>query len=127
MVARKINATEIRALPEAVQARVKALMQEFRTRRVLFEIHDPTFQLYLAEGVRYYFFYGEEQAGVTMQSQDSFHAGGHPFSYRVGQRVSLPQGTWVIGFEMFCGSTPFIEVQHWGQAALEEEGHAVDE
>lgn len=98
---RKLKAAEIRQLPRDVCSTVTALQKRFHTRNARLKIVDPSFQLYLGEGCKYNFFYGDNTASVKMQAQHSLHAGAPRTSYRVGERVLLPQGTWVVEFELF--------------------------
>jgi len=116
----KLKKAQIRALPGEVGAEVLALQQRYRTRSCDYEQESPGWQMYLAEGVKYTAFDsdGKKMSTVRMQHSDSLHAGGGWQSHQVGQRLPVPQGAWVVEFELFCGR-PFIKVHHVGPHMLE--------
>jgi len=116
----KVTKAQMReAFPQSVQDQVFDLMKAKRTRNVKLYNEPEGWELYLDEGSRYTFYYGEESAHVSMQAGHSLHAGGHPTSYRVGQRMPLPPGTWVVEYKLFLGK-PFINVYNVGLPGLEE-------
>lgn len=107
-------AREIKQLPKAVGALVKSYQKRYRTRSCQFDIQSPGWELYLAEGARYTAFNarGEQLQSVQMQSEHSLHAGNKK-GQRIGERVPVPEGHWIVEFELFCGS-PYIKVNHVG-------------
>ena len=118
-MSKKVTKSEIKGFPPQVQDKVFALMKRYRTRNVSFEMENPFWQLYLDEGVDYTFFYNDEERTIQMQAQHSLHAGGSRTGHRVGERMALPQGTWVVSFKLFLGK-PFISVHHVGLEALSD-------
>ena len=119
MAGRKLKKAEIKSLPVKVSARVLDLQKRYRTRNCTLYIESPTWKLYLAEGETYTCFDGKgREFTLRMQSQHSFHAGGHKMSHRIGDQHSLPEGSWVVRFVLFCGK-PYIDVYHVGLRQLE--------
>lgn len=116
----KITKSQMREVfPDSVRIKVFELMTTRRTRNVRLFNEPKGWELYLDEGSHYTFYYGNEERQVTMQAQHSLHAGGHPTGHRVGQRMALPVGTWVVEYKLFLGK-PFINVYNVGLAGLEE-------
>ena len=117
----KLKKAQIRSLPGAIPQAILDLQKRYRTRYCAFHQESPGWKLYLAEGARYTAFDsdGEEMSTVKMQSEHSLHAGGGWQSHQVGQRFPVPQGAWVLEFEIFLGK-PFINVHHVGPWLLED-------
>lgn len=108
-----LKKAEINEFPSLVKEKVLTAMKNNRTRKVKFEARTQSETFYLGEGHRYSFFYGDSEATIKMQSMDTLCGGGHPTSYRVNERVSLPQGTWVVDVQHFLGDT-YITVYNVG-------------
>ena len=119
-MSRKVTKPEMhKSFPKDVQDKVFALMQYYRTRNVSFEMENPAWKLCLDEGVDYTFWYAGQQRHIRMQAQHSLHAGVSRTGHRVGERMALPQGTWIVSFKLFLGK-PFISVHHVGLEALHD-------
>jgi len=114
---RKLKKSEIRQLPRAVADRVLSLQNRYRTRFCKLYLENPGFELYLAEGANYTLVYRGEEMSLQMVSERTMGMSGPKEAYQVGRRVPLPQGTWVIEFELFLGK-PIINVSHVGPYQL---------
>ena len=114
----KLKKAQIRALPEPVSRRVLALQDRYRTRNCTFFIEPVGWQMYLDEGASYTCWDGDQREfTLHMQSERTLHAGGHRMSHQIGQRYPVPQGAWVVEFELFLGK-PIIDVHHVGPYSL---------
>ena len=79
--------------------------------------------MYIAEGATYWVFHAGTGNGTQFetQSEHSFHAGGQPISYMVGQRCpAFPAGTFVVGWEYGSGGKGYVFVHHVENEVLEE-------
>lgn len=115
----KLRKSQIRSLPGSIPQAILSLQSRYSTRHCVYEQESPGWQLYLAEGARYTAFDkdGREMDTVRMQSEHSLHAGGGWQSHQVGKRLPVPQGAWVLEFELFLGK-PFIHIHHVGPYLL---------
>lgn len=116
----KLNAKQIRQLPQAVTDKVKAYQERYRTRFCQLYLESPGYALYLGEGCSYtaYDASGRELDTVTMLSARTMHNPRDKRKTRIGDRIPIPQGAWVVEFELFCGK-PIINVYHAGAWQLE--------
>ena len=119
----KLCKAEIKQLPAGVRDRVLEIQQRYHTRFCELDIESPGWCVYLDEGVKYTAFdaKGQELATIRMQSQSSLHAGGGWQSHQIGKQIPIPQGAWVVEFELFLGK-PFIHVHHVGLIQVGGEG-----
>ena len=115
----KINKAQIRQLPASVSAKVLDLQKYWKTRFCKLYIENPGWELYLGEGVEYSFFYNDKELSLNMVSMRTMGMAGPKEAYQVGRRLPVPQGTWIVAFEIFCGK-PFINVHHIELYQLEE-------
>lgn len=113
----KVTKKQMKAIfPKSVQDKVFDLMKRYRTRNVNLYNQPEGWEMYLAEGVRYEVYFKDEWSGVQMQSNHSLHAGNKK-GLRIGERVPMPVGCWVVEFKLFLGK-PFVKVHNVGLAAL---------
>jgi len=113
----QLKKAQIRALPADVSDYILSLQSRYRTRFCKLYQESPGWELYLAEGASYEFFYQGDSMGLRMQSQEWLHAGGPKESHQIGRKVPIPQGAWVVEFELFLGK-PIINVHHAGAYQL---------
>ena len=113
----QLKKAQIRALPKSISDYVLSLQSRYSTRHCKLYIENPGWELYLDEGATYNFYYGDKESSLQMMSESTFHAGGIKESYQIGRRVEIPQGGWVVGFELFLGK-PIINVHHVGNYQL---------
>ena len=113
----KLRKAQIKQLPEKVANKITALQSRYRTRSCDLYIESPGWQLYLAEATSYYGWRNGQEFSMAMQSEMSLHAGGAKQSHQIGRRIEVPQGSWIVEFELFCGK-PIINVHHVGAFQL---------
>ena len=117
----KLNKKQVHTLPKEVAARVLEDQDRYHTRFCEYERHEPGWKLHLAEGVTYSAFdkNGAPMQTIQMQAGHSLHAGGGWQSHKIGAEIPIPEGHWVVAFELFCGC-PMIYVHHVGPYQIEE-------
>lgn len=110
----KLNKKQIRKLPKEVAARVLEDQARYHTRFCEYKQTIPGWKLYLAEGVTYSAFdkNGNYMSTIQMQASHSLHVGNWQ-SHRIGDRIPIPEGAWVVSFRLFMGK-PFIRIFHAG-------------
>ena len=114
----KLKKAQIKTLPQPVADRVLALQARYRTRFCTLYIEPADWKMYLGEGCTYTCYDGRgREFTLQMQSERTLHAGGHRMSHQIGAEYGLPQGSWVVEFELFLGK-PVIYVHHVGPYQL---------
>ena len=110
----KLKKAQIKALPAPVAEKILAYQSRYRTRMCDLYIQSPGWQLMLSEATTYHGYRDNaEPFTLRMQSQSSLHAGGPKQSHQIGRKIEVPQGSWIVEFELFCGK-PIINVHHVG-------------
>ena len=117
----KLNKKQIRTLPIEVATRILESQARYRTRNCNYHQESPGWELYLAEGVTYSAFddKGNPLKTIHMQSSRTLHAGGGWQSHRIGSKIPIPQGNWIVAFRFFMGD-PKIDVHHVGPHQIGE-------
>jgi len=114
----QLKKAQIKSLPAPIRDKVLVYQDRYRTRYCKFYIENPNWELYLDEGATYTCWDGDQrQFTLQMQSERTLHAGGHRMSHQIGSRYPMPQGAWVVEFELFLGK-PIINVHHVGPFQL---------
>ncbi len=118
----KINAAgrkELKTLAPKVSEKIEELAAKYRTRNVRFENHAAGWNMYLAESARYSIFAPNGNVRTTaMVGENTIGAANDGMNYLVGKDTpGLPEGTWVVEFELFLGH-PYITAHYVGQMQL---------
>lgn len=115
----KLKKAQIKALPAPVADQILKVQARYNTRNCTLYIENPGWELYLAEATSYYGWRSNhEPFTLRMQSQASLHAGGQAQSHQIGRRIPVPEGSWIVEFELFLGK-PILNVHHVGPYQLE--------
>jgi hypothetical protein len=116
-----LTAAGLKALPQPVAERIKQLQQRHRIRSATWRVQSANDTLYLDEDTHYELYRNGEWHCVRMAGAwNADHAAMNgPISGKVGQRVPVALGTFVIEHGFGCGGKYHINVMHWSIEQLE--------
>lgn len=118
----KLNSDQIKKLGKLapdVALSIKNLQTRYHTRAVSYSTKQAGFKMYFAEGASVQFFATNgKRLSTTMISESTVGAANDGLNYGVNTySPALPEGTWIVEFELFCGK-PIITVYYVGVGQL---------